>query len=156
MIIVAGVLLTPTMLGTPADFWFVAVGATCATAVACVILLVSILIDAKHHDGPVIHTTEVTFTSVSVAFGTICFAFGGHPAFPTFQADMKKQSNFGKAVLLGYTIVLLMYLPVSAAGFFAYGHVEDNILATVSSGPRPHGGLHLDHPASSARLYHRR
>ena len=42
------------------------------------------------------------FTSFFMAFGTICFAFGGHPAFPTFQADMINQKHFGRAVLLGY------------------------------------------------------
>ena len=83
---------------------FVAVGATLATGTACVILLVNMVWDHSHDYK---HTTlihsDVTFTSFFMAFGTICFAFGGHPAFPTFQADMKNQRNFGKAVLLGYT-----------------------------------------------------
>lgn len=57
--------------------------------------------DGKERVGALIHS-EVDFTSFSVAFGTICFGFGGHPAFPTFQADMRKQNNFGWAVLLGY------------------------------------------------------
>ncbi|XP_052811305.1 uncharacterized protein LOC128238973 isoform X1 [Mya arenaria] len=136
MPIVAFCLLPVALLGTPADFWFVAVGATCATGVACVILVVLIAIDGHHQkeEGFEIVHREVTFTSFSVAFGTICFAFGGHPAFPTFQADMKKQSNFGKAVLLGYFIVLMMYFPVSLAGFTNYGHIKDNVLDTVPAG----------------------
>lgn len=52
-------------------------------------------------EGPVIHG-QITFETLSVAFGTICFGFGGHPAFPTFQADMRRQKDFGWAVLIGY------------------------------------------------------
>ena len=37
-----------------------------------------------------------------MAFGTICFAYGGHPGFPTFQADMKQPEKFGKAIFLAY------------------------------------------------------
>ena len=78
---------------------FVAVGATAATGTACVILLANIIKDKSTHTFV---EEEVDFTSFFMAFGTICFAFGGHPAFPTFQADMRNQKNFGKAVLLGY------------------------------------------------------
>ncbi|KAL4233035.1 hypothetical protein ACF0H5_007721 [Mactra antiquata] len=132
--IVAALLLPITWLGTPADFWFVAVGATCATAIACCIMLGVMIHDSTKNFGEVIHK-EVDFTSFSVAFGTICFGFGGHPAFPTFQADMRNQSHFGWAVLLGYLIVLLMYFPVSTAGYFVYGkHLQDNVLETISPG----------------------
>ncbi|XP_060551535.1 uncharacterized protein LOC132713072 isoform X2 [Ruditapes philippinarum] len=133
--IVAGCLIPVSWLGTPADFWFVAVGATCATAIACCILLGNVIYDGEKKVGALIHN-EIDFTSFSVAFGTICFGFGGHPAFPTFQADMKKQENFGWAVLVGYLIVLAMYFPVSAAGYFVYGgQITDNILDVVSRGP---------------------
>ena len=76
-----------------------AVGATAATGTACVILLVNIIEDKSHNTFV---EAPVDFTSFFMAFGTICFAFGGHPAFPTFQADMINQKHFGRAVLLGY------------------------------------------------------
>lgn len=132
-IAVAGALIPFTWFGTPADFWFVAVGATAATGTACVILLANIIKDESSHTFLV---EPVDFTSFFMAFGTICFAFGGHPAFPTFQADMRNQKNFGKAVLLGYLIVLLMYFPVSTAGYYVYGKgVGSNVLGSVSHGP---------------------
>jgi len=37
--------------------------------------------------------------------------------------------------LLCITVVLMMYFPVSTAGFYTYGHVQDNILDSVTSGP---------------------
>lgn len=78
----------------------VAVGATLATAVACVLLVVKVAMEDGTYD-PVLHSTT-EFEPFFMAFGTIVFAFGGHPAFPTFQTDMKKPGDFKWAVLLGY------------------------------------------------------
>ncbi|XP_064594698.1 uncharacterized protein LOC135461499 [Liolophura sinensis] len=137
LLLIATILLPVTWLGTPKDFWFIAIGATAATSVACVVLFSNMIYDGTHRKdaGPVRHSSS-SFIDFFMAFGTICFAFGGHPAFPTFQTDMKKQKNFGRAVLLAYLIVLAMYLPVSVAGYFVYGSdVKANILLTVSHGP---------------------
>ena len=87
-----------------------AVGATAATGTACVILLANIIKDKDDHT---FIEAPIDFTSFFMAFGTICFAFGGHPAFPTFQADMKNQRNFGKAVLFGYLSKYVLSLSVS-------------------------------------------
>ncbi|XP_071113717.1 uncharacterized protein [Haliotis cracherodii] len=135
LIIVAGVLTPLSWLGTPKDFWPVAIGATVATSIACVVLFSNILVDSHHNHHPVVHTPP-GFLTFFTAFGTICFAFGGHPAFPTFQADMKDESKFGRAVFFAYMIVLAMYLPVSTVGYFVYGKkLDPNVLQTVSSGP---------------------
>ena len=78
-------------------------GATWATDVACVLLLIRIVYE--EHEGenlePVVHSKQ-KFFSFFTAFGTIVFAFGGHPAFPTFQADMRNKADFKWAVMLGY------------------------------------------------------
>lgn len=79
----------------------IAVGATLATGLACILLLARIIQDKDKHGDTVVHS-EQEFTSFFTAFGTIVFAFGGHPAFPTFQADMKNKADFKWAVLLGY------------------------------------------------------
>ena len=50
----------------------------------------------------VIHE-PIEFKDFSLALGTIVFSLSGHPAFPTFQADMKKQSDFKWAVSLGFS-----------------------------------------------------
>lgn len=135
IILLAAALVPFVCLGTPKDFWPIAVGATCATAIACILLLIRMLYEEHKGDSPtnVIHSRQ-EFVSFFTAFGTIVFAFGGHPAFPTFQADMRNKADFKWAVLLGYFIVMAMYLPTSAAGYFVYGNtVQDNILDSVDT-----------------------
>ncbi|XP_052089874.1 uncharacterized protein LOC127726532 [Mytilus californianus] len=135
IIILAVVLMPVVCLGTPKDFWPIAVGATLATGLACILLLARIIQDKDKHGTTVEHSKQ-EFTSFFTAFGTIVFAFGGHPAFPTFQADMRNKADFKWAVLLGYMIVLAMYLPTSTSAFFIYGNtVKDNILLTTTDGP---------------------
>ncbi|GFN75569.1 amino acid transporter antl1-like isoform x1 [Plakobranchus ocellatus] len=134
LLIVAAALLPTTWLGTPKDFWPIAVGATVATSIACVIIVANVAVDSV--DLPPAFKPELDAKNFFMAFGTICFAFGGHPGFPTFQADMKQPEKFGKAIFLAYSILLLMYLPVAISGYIAYGvNASDNILENLSSGP---------------------
>lgn len=134
LFIVAGVLLPISWLGTPKDFWPIAIGATVATSIACCVVLANIVKDS-HTVPPVFHA-PIEFKPFAFALGTICFAYGGHPAFPTFQADMRNPEKFGIAIFISYMIVLLMYLPVAIGGYMVYGiNTKDNILETVSSGP---------------------
>ncbi|BFZ24661.1 hypothetical protein BsWGS_27700 [Bradybaena similaris] len=135
LIIVAGALLPISWLGTPKDFWPIAVGAVAATSIACCVVVANIVKDGKESDIPAFHP-NIDVTGFFMAFGTICFAFGGHPAFPTFQADMKNPEKFGRAIFISYMIVLLMYLPVAISGYKVYGiNAKDNILESVSHGP---------------------
>ncbi|KAL8581783.1 hypothetical protein ACOMHN_043201 [Nucella lapillus] len=123
------------LLGTPKDFKFVAMGASAATSVACVILVVLMMLDRiDFPDRTVVHN-RVDFLGFAGAFGTICFAFGGHPTFPTFQNDMREPHKFGKACIIAYSVMMLLYFPVAAGGYFVYGRlIEANILQTVSVG----------------------
>nr|XP_022293046.1 amino acid transporter AVT1J-like isoform X1 [Crassostrea virginica] len=133
LIILAGIICPLTWFGTPADFWPVAVGATVATAIACILLLVKVARDQGLYD-PVLHST-VEFEPFFMAFGTIVFAFGGHPGFPTFQTSMKRPGDFKWAVLLGYLVVLAMYLPISTVAYVIYGkNVAANILLMKGGG----------------------
>ena len=80
----------------------IAVGATVATAVACVVLLAEI---ATYPDSTPMSKTphnEVTLLDFALGFGTILFSFGGAPAFPTIQHDMNVTSDFPKAISLGF------------------------------------------------------
>ncbi|XP_048769154.1 uncharacterized protein LOC125675475 isoform X2 [Ostrea edulis] len=133
LVILAAVICPLTWFGTPADFWPVAVGATVATALACVLLIINVAMD-KGTYNPVLHS-RTEFEQFFMAFGTIVFAFGGHPAFPTFQTDMRKPSDFKWAVLMGYIVVMLMYLPITTVSYFIYGkNVKDNILLMPNGG----------------------
>ena len=70
-------------------------------SVACIILVVLMGLDSNKKDVTVIHN-KVDPLSFAAAFGTICFAFGGHPTFPTFQNDMKQPQRFGASCILAY------------------------------------------------------
>jgi vesicular inhibitory amino acid transporter len=61
---------------------------------------------------PHVQHSKQHFFSFFTAFGTIVFAFGGHPAFPTFQADMKNKADFKWAVLLGYMSKYTVYINI--------------------------------------------
>ncbi|XP_070199906.1 uncharacterized protein [Littorina saxatilis] len=133
LFIVAAILLPFTMPATPKEFKFVALAASAATTVACVILVVLMGLDSGKK--PVVHK-KVDPLSFAAAFGTISFAFGGHPTFPTFQNDMKQPNKFGKACSLAYSVMILLYFPVAAGGYFVYGNrVTDNVLEAVTVGP---------------------
>lgn len=45
---------------------------------------------------------EVDLRKFALAFGTILFSFGGAPAFPTIQHDMRVTADFPKAIFLGF------------------------------------------------------
>jgi len=42
-----------------------------------------------------------------LAVGTLLFAYGGHPAFPTIQNDMRKPEDFEKSSLLSFSSLFL-------------------------------------------------
>ncbi|KAJ8031391.1 Amino acid transporter AVT1A [Holothuria leucospilota] len=120
-----------TWLGTPKDFWLVGFIAMAATATACFCMFIQMLIDKGDHHKPDYPPSD--FGRFFLSFGVIMFAFSGHPAFPTFQHDMKEPKKFSKSVIIGYSILFCIYFPVSAAGYFVYGDEnEDNILNVIS------------------------
>ncbi|XP_076444879.1 uncharacterized protein LOC143282888 isoform X2 [Babylonia areolata] len=134
LIILLGLMYPLCLLGTPKDFKFVAMLASAATSAACVILVVLMFLDQKDDPRPVVHA-KIEWLPFAGAFGTICFAFGGHPTFPTFQNDMREPHKFSKACMIAYSVMVVLYLPVATAGYFLYGNlVQENILQTVSAG----------------------
>lgn len=131
LLICFAVLFPLSWLGTPKEFWGIAVGASLATAVACVMICVCIALDMPE-DLKSVEQPTVHFESFFSAFGTILFSFGGASTFPTIQTDMKRSSRFPVSVVLAYIAVIGMYLPVSILGFVSYGKdIEPNILDVI-------------------------
>ena len=88
----------------------VGVGASLATSIACILLVIQMVTDRNS----ILKNTAVVqgpleFKDFSLALGTIVFSLAGHPAFPTFQADMKKQLDFKWAVSLGFSSMLISH-----------------------------------------------
>ncbi|CAG2178978.1 unnamed protein product, partial [Oppiella nova] len=98
ILIIALLLIPLSWLGSPADFWPLAVGAIGTTILGLVLLMIEVGIDAPTH---ISHATyeAPTFSSFFLGFGTVVFAFGGAAAFPTFQNDMKDKTKFPIAVI---------------------------------------------------------
>ncbi|XP_013777068.1 amino acid transporter AVT1J-like [Limulus polyphemus] len=135
-ILIFGTILCPLMwLGTPNEFWPVAVGALGTTTCACFLLFVNILMD-NHNVEDVITFPTPTVKSFSLSFATILFAISGSSTLPTIQNDMKDRSKFSMVVAIGFFALLVLYLPVAVAGYAVYGgQVRNNVILSLSSGP---------------------
>lgn len=132
VVVVAAGLLPLVMLESPKDAFVIALGASIFTAVATVIV-VSVLLE----EGPdeTAYRMPVTFESFCLGIATIVFAFGGHASFPTYQHDMNNTSKFWLAVVIGYIVILIFYVPVSAiASEFFKSNVKGNVLSNLHHG----------------------
>ena len=115
MVIVAAGLTPMTWMGTPKDFWPIAVGALITTCLACLLVIVTCILDgnqleekvfpAPTADGLFKGTFERQYLYSKLiiifkAFGSIMFAFAGASTFPTIQADMKDRSKFNISAIM--------------------------------------------------------
>ncbi|XP_037788594.1 amino acid transporter AVT1D-like isoform X2 [Penaeus monodon] len=134
LVLIVGFLIIPlTWLGTPKDFWQASVLAVVSTVVACVVIIVQILLEAPNLPEPVFDNPTVS--SFSLGFGAILFSFGGSAVFPTIQNDMQDRTQFWKSVVVGFAVILSLYVPVASVGYSILGQdVESNILLSVPKG----------------------
>ncbi|CAI5437806.1 unnamed protein product [Caenorhabditis angaria] len=127
-ILALGLVLWPfTLLQSPMDFWQLAVISAVSSTVAA-----GFIIFGSVHDmpvcAPVAEMPRFQFSSFSLSYGTIVFAFGGHGAFPTIQHDMKKPQQFNYSVISSYILITIVYLAVGITGLISYG---DSMIDTV-------------------------
>ncbi|VDH95842.1 Hypothetical predicted protein [Mytilus galloprovincialis] len=116
---------------------YIGIGATISTGIACVLIVIQTVMDK--HEQPIVHHSETSTLKIFTACGKMVFAVAGHSIFPTIITDMKKKNDFYKSALLGYGIVLLMYLPTALSGYLAYGRdVNVNVLKSLSVGNLAH------------------
>lgn len=134
MVIVAGGLTPLTWMGTPKDFWPIAVGALISTIIACLLILINcILFGTQQENLP--EYPPPSPMGFFKAFGSIMFAFAGASTFPTIQADMKVRSKFPISATIAIAILFLIYFPVAAGCYFSLGdQVTDNIVLAMSNG----------------------
>ncbi|KAK3786479.1 hypothetical protein RRG08_058535 [Elysia crispata] len=133
LIMTAAALCPFCWLGTPKDFWPIALCAVLTTTVASAVILAQVVRDASRVP-PAFHA-PLDLKTFLMAFGLLSFGFGGHHVFPTFQVDMKKPQKFGTAAAISFTAILCMYIPVAAAAFLAYGsNLQPNVLVSLHPG----------------------
>ncbi|XP_018022144.1 amino acid transporter AVT1B [Hyalella azteca] len=142
-IIIVATIITPcTWLGTPKDFWLGPMLAVVSTIAACLAIFVQTLLDAP--DQHYVQFVNPTIKTFALGYGAILFAFGGSSVFPTIQNDMSDRTQFWKSVLLGFSSILLLYVPVSVAGYAVFGtYVNSNILFEVTQGPAVEAAMAL-------------
>ena len=133
-VLICGFALLPfTWLATPKDIWPFAIAASACTILAAIFICVRTGMYIHNH-GVLKYSEQSHTTAKSLfnAFGTIAFSFGGASVFPTFQADMRKPSQFKYAASIAFIFVLIMYIPVSILPYLAFGSsVNDDILRTL-------------------------
>ncbi|XP_068201894.1 uncharacterized protein [Palaemon carinicauda] len=131
ILIVGGLLILPTWLGTPKDMWPISILAVLCTFVACVVVMAEVFIERKTHPPP--EFPAPSFTSFFLGFGSILFALGGASLFPTVQNDMKNRAEFGSSVIVTFLVLLSLYWPMSIVCYGTLGNaVEENILMSVN------------------------
>jgi len=137
MVVVAACLTPLTWLGSPKDFWPIAVGALFTTIAACVLILIQSLLDHREYTfEKEVQYPLPTFEGTIKAFASIMFAFAGASTFPTIQADMKHKDQFKWSAIIACTILFLIYLPMAAVPYFAFGeNASDNIVLSIAPGP---------------------
>ena len=130
---ICGAILLPlTLLGTPKDFWGIAVMATVTSILAAILILTNL--------GIISHSQEITpiyprpsAEHIFAAFGTFLFAFGGVSVFPTIQNDMKQPEKFHHVVTVGYTVVAVVYLIVPMTSYAVLGGIiKEDLLTTMA------------------------
>uniref|UniRef100_A0A915JD78 Amino acid transporter transmembrane domain-containing protein n=1 Tax=Romanomermis culicivorax TaxID=13658 RepID=A0A915JD78_ROMCU len=70
----------------------------------------------------------VTLKGFISAYCTICFAYGGHSAFPTIQHDMKKPAKFPVSVLVSFASLFILYFPMPVLAYGVYGHTTQGTI----------------------------
>lgn len=132
LLLIFSIFLIPiSWLGTPKEYWGVALMATFSTVFAAVILVCILWIDSPENLSDV-RQRNVTFETFFSGFGTIFFAFCGIPFFPNIQSDMRRQGDFPRAIYYGYMLIALVYIPVAMTGFLVLGNrVKGNIVYNI-------------------------
>jgi vesicular inhibitory amino acid transporter len=128
-VILIGLIAIPFMwLPTPAEITFVAYTAFCCTVVSCG-LLMAIYFQVLSEDREVKPPSPVQPKTFFPAMATVAFAFGGAAAFPTFQNFMEDKRKFPQAVVVAFTLLIILFVPISVTGFVTYGgDLKPNIL----------------------------
>ncbi|KAL3103447.1 hypothetical protein niasHT_025314 [Heterodera trifolii] len=139
LLILALLLLPLTLLKSPNEFWPILFGGMICTVATFGIILFGISIDLLNVDknatspaAPPITLPQSNFNNYMNAIGTLLFAFGGHPVFPSIQHDMKVPADFHKSAIFGFSVITLFNFLVVLSSSFAYGDtLSDSVVGSI-------------------------
>ena len=134
-ILISGLILMPfSFFGSPADFSPIALFAMSSTSVAAVLIVVACI--GSPVPGPDVAPSSAFVISpltILLGIGNINFSFAGASCMPTIQNDMNNKKSFSVSVIAAYIVLILIYLPVSAVGYYRFGnHTQSNIIRNLS------------------------
>ncbi|UYV62430.1 hypothetical protein LAZ67_2000510 [Cordylochernes scorpioides] len=134
--ITGAVVLPLVYLGSPADFWLLGALGFITSMTACILALVVTWCDARLLPPHSLSPWPSSMDDFFLASSTFAFAFTGGAAFPSFQHDMKHRERFPKAVAIGFTVLLSLYVVVAMSGQHVYGpQVSPSLLLSLSHPP---------------------
>ncbi|XGW31750.1 hypothetical protein V3C99_010146 [Haemonchus contortus] len=133
ILILAACLLPVTYLKSPEDFWIAVMIAMFTTAAAVTLVILGISLDYGLCSGYT-GVPPLRVKNFFVCLGTVIFACGGHAAFPTIQHDMKNPGDYSKSVFTAFTLLLLLYSPITILGYLTYhDSIRDSILPSIQT-----------------------
>ena len=128
MLVIIVVLLIPlTWLGTPKDYWGVALAAALTIAIAAILIMTNLWLN-RPIDFAQVPVRTVTIKTFFYGIGTFIFAFSAIPYIPNIHADMKIKGNITKAIGMSFTCSAIVYIAVAISGMLLLG---DNIKGDV-------------------------
>ena len=131
--VITGFFLLPfTLLGSPKEFWGIALVATVTSLISAVLVLACLgIVRAGHVVTP--YYESATAANLFASFGTFLFGFSGIGIFPTVQSDMKEPRKFQNIVAAGFTLVGLIYIVVSLASYVILGSlIGEDMLTSLT------------------------
>lgn len=127
------VLMPFNLLGSPKDFWGIALAASTTSMITSTLMLVCLGI-INYNDTVHVHPPKVLAENVFASFGIIVFAFSGVGIFPTVQSDMKQPEKFSTVVIIGFGVLSIVYVSVAEVSYFVLGDkIGEDILTTFAS-----------------------
>ena len=137
-IILVGIILLPfSLLGSPVDFAPVAFFAMSSTTIASLLIVIAIFReDAVSLTESETAEHNISIKTVLLGISTIVFGYGGASVLPTIQNDMRDKRKFTGAVVFAFGLMMCLYVPVSAIGYWKFGdHVKSNIVRNLTPSP---------------------
>ena len=127
------VLIPLTMFGTPKDFWGIGLLASVCSGIAAILICLNLAMSSARYGYAVPKRYKINPETALAVFGTISFTFGGNAIFPTIQNDLKEPHKFPRAVIFGYSVVLILYAGVSVGAFIVFDtKIEEDLLTSFS------------------------
>ena len=131
--ITVGLLIPFNLLGSPKDFWGIALAATITSLITAIFMVVCLGMISYNHVVHV-HYPQLSAENVFASFGIIVFAFSGVGIFPTVQSDMKQPEKFPRVVMIGFSTLSFVYVAVAMTAFFILGDkIGEDLLTTFTT-----------------------